>query len=295
MSEISTSYALELFALDQRGRAYSESTIQSRHSVLRQMENEIGKPLLDFTRRDIVAFIARPGIAQSTRRIYQVTCRAFYEFAHFEELRADNPAEKLPPVKVPRRQPRPFSREQIERMLSSGAYRRTRAMIILGYYQGFRVGSIARVHGRDIDIEGGTIRTIAKGHRDQRFPLHPIVAALAAQMPADDWWFPSLILDGPIRSGTVSDAIRDAKRRAGIKDPQLTPHSLRHSFATHLLEEGADIRVIQALMGHESLSTTEIYTRVNDKLAREGIAHLHPIAIPVRSGRRSSALAEEVA
>lgn len=292
---MTTDEAIDLFSLEMRGRAYSETTIRNRAQVLRQMEAFGGVPLLDFERRHIVAFIARRNVAPASRRIYQVTARVFFEWAHLEGIRDDNPADKLLAVKVPRKQPRPFSREQIEQLLAGGSYRRTRAMILVGYYQGFRVSSIAKVHGRDVDLDEGTIRTVAKGQRSYVFPLHPVIRALAADMPRDDWWFPSPARAGHIRGATVTDAIRDAKLRAGIYDPNLTAHSLRHSFATHLLEAGTDIRVIQALMGHESLSTTEIYTRVNTKLSREGIANLEPVRVPARSGRRTAALAEEVA
>lgn len=285
MSTLDAEDILNLWLLDMRGRAHSETTIANRRTQLRFLHRYTGTPPHELTRRELVAFLARPGISPASRRIYLVTARSFYTFLVDDGLRGDNPTDRLPAVKVPRRRPRPFSRDQIELLLSSGAYARTRAMIALGYFQGFRVASIAAVHGHDIDLDGGTIRTIAKGHRDLVFPLHPVIAALAESMPRDDWWFPSPMRPGPIRSASVTDLIADARDRAGIKDPNLTAHSLRHSFGTHLMEDGTDVRVIQTLMGHESLSTTQIYTEVSNVLARDGILNLSPIALPARSGR----------
>lgn len=285
---ISVDELLDLWAIDMRGRAYSDNTIANRRCVVRFMVKHTGAHPVTVTRREIAAYLARPGVKPASRRVYLVTARSLFRFMVDEGFRDDDPTEKMPAVKVPRRRPRPFTRGQIEALLESGAYARTRAMILLGYYQGFRVSSIARVHGHDIDLEAGTIRTVAKGQRSYVFPLHPVVRALALTMPRDDWWFPSTARPGPIRSGTVSDLIADARRRAGINDPSLTAHSLRHSFGTHLIDSGTDVRVIQQLMGHESLSTTQIYTEVSDVLAREGILNLDPISIPKHSGRSAA-------
>jgi site-specific recombinase XerD len=87
----------------------------------------------------------------------------------------------------------------------------------------------------------------------------------------------------------VSDLISDAKHRAGIADPDLTAHSLRHSFGTHLVDQGVDIRVVQELMMHDSLSSTQIYTGVNAQLKREGLSHLPAMAVPAHSGRAIAA------
>ncbi|OJU39788.1 MAG: hypothetical protein BGN97_00140 [Microbacterium sp. 69-10] len=212
--------------------------------------------------------------------------RTFYAFLVTEELREDDPTTRLPRIHVPRKEARPFSPEQIEAMLTSGAYKRTRAMILLGYRQGFRVSQIARVHAHDIDVQAMRINTIGKGGKARRLPLHPVIAELADSMPQDTWWFPARNDPSrPMRSQSVTDLITKAKIRAGILDPLLTPHSLRHSFGTELVENGVDIRVVQELMTHEDLSTTQIYTRVSDRLKTAGIAALSPVPIPAHSGR----------
>ena len=213
---------------------------------------------------------------------------AVYTFLHEEGLRDDNPTVRLAPVTAPKGEPRPFTRQQIDAMLGSGAYRRTRAMILLGYYQGFRVSSIARVHGSEIDLDGLTIRSTGKGAKESVFPLLPVIAELAATMPADDWWFPARKSPGsPMSPASVTNLITLAKKRARIIDPKLTPHSLRHSFGTHLMDQGVDIRVIQELMDHKSLDTTQIYTGVSARRKREGINALTSRDVSASSGRQS--------
>lgn len=277
------------FTLEQRASGFSENTIRNRLSILRSLIAASGKSLDEINRPDIVAYLARPGVTASSRRVGQVAVRAFFTFALANGFRTDNPADQLPTVKVPRGRPRPFTPQQIDLLLTTGAYSKTRAMILLGYYQGFRVSSIARVHGRDIDLESGTIRTIAKGTKDRIMPLHPVIAELAAGMPRDGWWFPARRgATGHIHSSAVTNLITKAKHRAGITDERLTAHSLRHAFGTHMIDEGVDVRVIQELMMHESLGTTQIYLGISQKLAREGIEALAHRDITSRSGRRTS-------
>lgn len=283
---------LQQFAAFQRSKGLADTTVRNRHSILTGVSIAAAQSLLDLTIHDLRAYLGKPGLSVGSKRTYRGALIAFYEFAQEEGLRGDNPTGRLVPVTAPKGEPRPFSKEQIDAMLNSGAYRKTRAMILLGYYQGFRVSSIARVHGHDIDILGGTIRTIGKGRKERTLPLHPLIADLAKTMPLDAWWFPARTDPSkPMRSASVTNLITLAKKRAGIRDPHLTPHSLRHSFGTHLADEDVDIRVIQKLMMHESLATTQIYTDVSERRKRAGILALQPMPIPDHSGRSASSRA----
>jgi integrase/recombinase XerD len=279
--------AIDAFMLEHRQRGFSDTTIRNRLQTLLALEKFAGTNLLNIDDHGILNYLARPGITASTRRANQGALKSFYDFAHEAHYRQDNPCADLKSVRVPRGKPRPFTRQQIDAMLYSGAYRKTRAMILIGYYQGFRVSSIARVHGGHIDLEGMTIRSVGKGGKESNFPLHPVVAELARLMPADDWWFPARKDPSrPMGSASVTNLITLAKKRAGIADPKLTPHSLRHAFGTHLMDEGVDVRVIQELMGHESLDTTQIYTGVSEDRKRNGIHALAARTVPGSSGRR---------
>lgn len=280
---------LRSFAIYQRARNLAETTIRNRESILHTLSNTLGKSLLDMQVQDLRVYLGRPGVNAGTRRTNLQAIRAFYAFAVHDGYLDIDPTIRLDVVRVPAGVPRPFTPDQIDAMLTSGAYRKTRAMILLGYHQGFRVSSIARVHGRDLDLDAMTIRTIGKGGKVRTLPLHPVIADLAKDMPRDAWWFPARGgRIGHVKPSSVTDRITRAKTRAGIRDPTLTPHSLRHAFGTELVEHDVDIRVVQELMTHESLSTTQIYTGVSERRKREGIAALPGRLIPQRSGRRAA-------
>lgn len=284
MQEIDTD-ALQMFAEYQRSQGLSPATVRNRHSILNVLGRECGS-IVDLDVFTLRRYVGRESVKASTRATERKAIRSFYTFLFEEGLRADNPGNRLPPIKVPRAEPRPFSSEQIDAMLTSGAYSSTRAMILLGYHQGFRVSSISRVHGDDIDRLSNTIRTIVKGNKVRVLPLHPVIRELAVSMPQHAWWFPARKdPTKPMRPTSVTDLITRAKKRAGILDPELTPHSLRHSFGSELVEAEVDIRVVQELMCHEDLSSTQIYTRVSDRRKHAGLAALPGHAIPTSSGR----------
>lgn len=276
---------LELFAEYQRSGNRARRTIEARASMLRTFTRRQGVTMLEATVFDLRREVGRPNIAPSTRASTRATFLAFYGFLFAEELRPDNPALRLPVVKVPPYRPRPYTQEQIDRMLSTGAYRRTRAMIILAAYQGLRASEIARVHSDDIDLEAGLMKVLGKGGRTDYLPLSDVVRELVPTMRTG-WWFPARHgKEGHIRGGSVSDLLTDARNRAGIVDTKLTGHSLRHSFGTELVRRKANIRAVQELMRHESLQTTQRYTEVNDDDRREAIAVLPSRQLVQHSGR----------
>lgn len=289
--------ALNCFAEYQRAAGLSATTIRNRASIVRTLRNECRKSYEAVTLVDLRRYLGRPGsrpggISAGTRRTERGAIVAFFRFLLEDDFRGDDPTVKLKPVTAPKGTPRPFTREQIDAMLASGAYSKTRAMILIGYYQGFRVSQIAAVHGSDIDRLTMTIRTVGKGNKERRLPLHPVIAEVAETMPEDDWWFPARRgRDGHIAGHAVTCLITRAKIRAGITDPKLTPHSLRHAFGTDLVEAEVDIRVVQELMMHESLATTQIYTGVSERRKRAGIHTLPAREIPRESGRRGLGVA----
>lgn len=169
--------ALDLFDEFQRSKNLSETTIRNRRSILTSLAIYAdGVVSCDpFTLR---RFMGRP-LAPGTKYTYRKTIVAFYRFLVEEELRSDDPSRRLPEVRAPKGTPRPFTREQIDAMLASGAYWRTRIMILLGLYQGFRVSQIAAVHGHDIDLASNRMRTVAKGAKERWLPMHPVIATIA--------------------------------------------------------------------------------------------------------------------
>lgn len=276
---------LAMFADYQRSGNRAKRTIDTRASILRAFAARQGVTLLNATVFDLRRDIGRDDIAASTRATTRGTFLAFYGFLEAEGLRRDNPALRLPVVKIPPHRPRPYTQEQIDRLLSTGAYRRTRAMILLAAYQGLRASEVAAVHRDDIDLEAGTLKVRGKGDRTDYLPLHPTIRELASTM-GNGWWFPARGgRQGHIRGQSVSDLLTDARERAGIVDKSLTGHSLRHAFGTELVRRKANIRAVQELMRHSSLQTTQRYTQVLDEDRRQALAVLPGRAIPARSGR----------
>lgn len=279
---------LALFAEFQRSGNRARRTISTRESILRGFADRQGVALIAATVFDLRRDVGRDGIAPSTQATTRATFLAFYGFLKMERLRKDNPALRLPVVKVPPHRPRPYTQDQIDRMLSTGAYRRTRAMILLAAYQGLRASEIAAVHSDDIDLESGTLKVLGKGGRTDYLPLHDVIRELAPTM-GEGWWFPARGgREGHIRGGAVSDQLHDARERAGIVDKRLTGHSLRHAFGTELVRGGANLRAVQELMRHSSLQTTQRYTEVLDEDQRNAIAVLPTRRLAAHSGRRAA-------
>lgn len=144
-----------------------------------------------------------------------------------------------------------------------------KAMILLAALAGFRVAEIARFHSRQFDIAGRMIEVTGKGGNTFMIPAHPDLIAHAKKMP-NGYWFPSQRARH-IGGRTVSQRMHLHILRCGV---QSKPHALRHTFATQLLEQGADLRVVQELMRHASPATTAIYTAITDTRKREAIERL---------------------
>lgn len=150
-------------------------------------------------------------------------------------------------------------------------------MIVLAAYAGLRVHEIAKFRGEDLDAIGQVITVTGKGGKTAMIPAHPIILELAQTMPKYGYWFPAYstqTMAQCITSTQVSRVIGNAMKRAGFAGKA---HQLRHWYASTLLDEGVDVRVVKEMMRHESLASTEIYTRVSMKKMFEGIAAL-PLA-----------------
>lgn len=286
---------LEDFAAYQRGKGLSEITIVNRFYTLQALERRTRKTVLEVTLHDLRDALGRTQpngapLSAGTKQTERNTYVAFFTFAKDEGFRKTNPAKRLAPVRKLRAEPRPYSHGQVDQLLTTGSYFRTRVMILLAAHQGLRAGSICRVHGTDFDLERNTMRVIGKGNRVGYLPLHPVTRALVVLMPTDAYWFParSTNTSGHIRPRSVSELMRRAKERAGIVDQNLTGHSLRHHFGTELVAEGVDIRVVQELMMHQSIQSTQIYTGIRGDQKQDAILHLPGRDIPEHSGRRAA-------
>ncbi|WP_158070629.1 tyrosine-type recombinase/integrase, partial [Mycobacterium sp. NS-7484] len=142
-------------------------------------------------------------------------------------------------------------------------------------FEGFRAHEIAKVKGEDFDLIARTVTVTGKGGLTATLPLHHRVLEIAYQMPRRGYWFPG-VDHGHQRRESICGTIKEAMVRAGVPG---SAHWLRHWFGTALLEAGVDIRVVQTLLRHQNLATTEIYTKVSDSRRAEGIDMLDPFRL----------------
>ncbi|WP_157813974.1 tyrosine-type recombinase/integrase [Microbacterium sp. BR1] len=289
---------LHHFALHQRAQSLSEKTIAERDRMLRTLATMSGRSPILVDTIDMLELLSRnhhrtgQPISAGTKQSERSYLRVWGKWMVDEGYRAHDPAARLPKVKVPRRRARPLHLEHVELLLDSGAYQRTRDIITIAALTGLRIGEVVKIRGEDIDWVTGTIRSIRKGSLDHAVQMPPPVRLLARDKPRTGWWFPSLYKNADFPEGgghvlmkSASTGISRLLRRVGIVDPKITAHSLRHFYATMLLRGGVNVRVVQEMMGHASLATTQLYMEVTQDEMAEASNVLPMIDIRSRSGR----------
>lgn len=221
--------------------------------------------------------------------------RTFYEYYLRSERIEVNPVRPIPTPRLERKLPRFLEEEEVRRLLEEGSAGgdfgtlRNRALLEVLYGGGLRVSEAVGLEVGDVDLSEGTARVRGKGGKERLTPLGSAAArALAAYLPERDARLVEVGRAGEAalfinRNGSrlnVRSVRRILERRTaetGIRT-RVTPHTLRHSFATHLLNRGADLRSVQELLGHENLATTQIYTHVTVRRLKEVYDRAHPRA-----------------
>jgi len=223
-----------------------------------------------------------------------VAVRGWHRFLALEGRTSADPAEGVRPPKTPLRLPKAISVDQVERLLAAASLGdtpvslRDRALFEVLYGAGARISEAIGLDVDDIDLQTGTVRLFGKGSKERLVPVgryarEAVAAYLVRARPAlaaRGKGTPAVFLGARgarLSRQTAWAALAAAGERAGLSG-HLSPHTLRHSFATHLLEGGADVRVVQELLGHASVTTTQIYTMVTVARLREVYAESHPRA-----------------
>ncbi len=297
---LSWDQALKEFADYQYSGRLSEKTIQNREECLRLLARACGKLPLEVTLHDMQAQLSRPHprtgerLAEGTMRSERSYFQTFYSWLVDEEYLDKSPAVRLRRIKAARRESRALRMDQVDAMLDSGAYTRTRDIIMICALTGLRIGEVVEIRGEDVDRAGMMIKAIRKGNLDHRVPIPESLEPLLERYPERGWWFPSPYKnkrfpngDGHILMKSASASVGRAIRSAGITDRKLTGHSLRHYLATTMLDEGVPIRVVQETLGHASIATTQLYTRVTDEQVRAGINVVPAIGFREHAHRRA--------
>lgn len=239
--------------------------------------------------RGYSAWLNGRGYAPGTIARRLASLRSFYRFQRRTGGVDANPAEALRNPKQPRRLPRPFQVEEIVRLLESIPTAeplglRDRAMFETLYGGGLRVGELVGLDLADLDLDQGLVRARGKGRRERLCPIGPEAVTwldrwLSARRPAVAGE-PAVFLNrdgGRLSARSVGRLLES--HLAGLDlDPNSSPHTLRHSFATHLLDRGADLRSVQELLGHRRLTTTQIYTHVTRERLLDAYRDAHPRA-----------------
>lgn len=264
-------------------------TIRERLIFIRQLARDIDS-LETVTRKELIVWMAAQNWSNSTRVHRRSGLHTFFAWMQDEGLRLDNPAYRLPRVATRKREPNPFTVEEINTLLNSGIYFRTRAMVALHYYLGLRVSEIAAVHGSDIDWAARTLSTIGKGRKPATLPVPAAIWPLFERMPRTAYWFPNRTAnklhpagEGHIMGNSVSGLIGEAIKRAGLNH---RPHDLRASLATEMHEAGVSDFVVQRSMRHSNMDTTTLYLKLRPEGIRHGFDLLPALDMPARSGRR---------
>ena len=214
-------------------------------------------------------------------------------------LRRHDLAAEVWHIKEPERLPPVLSPEEVKRVLTMATSLKARAMLTLAYGCGLRAGEVVRLRAGDIDSEQMIIRIVqSKGRKDRHVMLPAEVLDLLRQWwkarrtaydanvaPEQHWLFPGRRDHQPLTTRQFSRLFKEAAKAAGLRKA-VSLHSLRHSFATHLLERGTDIRLIQALLGHEKLETTARYTRVATGMIAKIESPLEGLSAPRRRRAR---------
>ncbi len=251
--------------------------------------------------RSFLGFLGEQNYSPATMARKIATLRSFYKWGNRNEYTTANPMTLIRTPRQSKRLPKAITTDQVERLLSAPNEhdvlgRRDRAMLETLYSTGIRVSELVGLNCEDLDFENEAMHVRGKGQKERIVPLgsHALSAIQRyTDLLGSDTKFAPLLAEkanasdpcplflnkhgNRLSSRSVRRKLDKYLRSVGL-DPSISPHTLRHSFATHLLENGADLRSVQELLGHQSLSTTQVYTHLSTKRVEESYKQAHPRA-----------------
>jgi integrase/recombinase XerD len=273
----------------------SPRTVAAYRRDLTSFARWLGRPVVSAKLDELERYLAElrgQGLAPATVARRAAAIRSFFRHATLLGLVQENPAAALELPRRRRQLPRTLSAGEAERLLEAAAGTapralRDRALAELLYGAGLRVSEAVGLERGGVDLEQRVVRAIGKGDRERVVPIGRAAAEalrryLARGRPhLDRRHRPELFLNaqgGPLTRAGAFLILRRLAEKAGLEPDRVHPHLLRHSFATHLLDGGADLRSVQEMLGHADLSTTELYTHVSDRRRRDAYFAAHPHA-----------------
>jgi len=281
-------------------KGYSAHTIVAYQNDLRQFQAYLVDAGVQeweqVSRKHIESFIAYlkgRDYARATVARKVAAMRSYMHFLVAEGVREEDPTDAIDAPPVGKHLPRPLSPASVARLLAAPARldtpraQRDWALLELMYATGLRASEVTKLTLDSLDLEGATVRCVGKGNKERILPLYErAIQALRrylehgrlalVQNGTEDALFVNH-LGGRLSRQGLWLIVKEWAEVAGI-DPGITPHMLRHSFATHLLDGGAGLREVQQLLGHASITSTQIYTQVSTRHKRDAYDHAHPRA-----------------
>ena len=242
------------------------------------------------------AALSDRGMSPATAARRRSAVRQFYRFVLGEGWRSDDPSRRVDAPKKGRPLPKVLSRAEVDAIIAAAGARdgaqelRLACMVELAYASGLRISELTALPLAVLARDPAYLIVKGKGGKERLAPLNDAArAAVKAYLEvrrgflpkgdaANPWLFPSRSKAGRLTPRRFAQLLDEAAADAGIDPARVSPHVLRHAFATHLLEGGADLRVVQKLLGHADIATTQIYTHVAGERLREVVASKHPLA-----------------
>jgi integrase/recombinase XerD len=275
-------------------------TVEAYRRDLAHIAAGLGRPIASATTDDLRTYLAQlraDGLAPATisRRIS--AARGFFNHQVLLGARTDNPAAELESPRRRPKLPRTLSARETERLIEAAVGTTPRALrdsalVELLYGAGLRVSEAVGLERAAVDLDERLVRCVGKGNKERIVPIGRSAAEalrrylFRGRPYLDRRLRPELFLNargGPLTRAGAFLIIRRLAGKAGLEPERVHPHLLRHSFATHLLEGGADLRSVQEMLGHADLATTQIYTHVSDRRRREAYFQAHPHARRTKS------------
>ena len=256
-------------------------------------EHEIQISPLKISEEKIQEFIYEVSKSMSARSQSRIISglRSFFDYLVFEDYRKDNPLELIESPKIGRKLPDTLSTEEIDRLiesidLSHPQGERNRCILETLYSCGLRVSELITLKLSDLYFDEGFIRVVGKGDKQRLVPISPLtvkyinlyIDQIRVHLPIQKGFEDTLFLNRrgkQLTRAMIFTIVKQTAVKAGVKK-KISPHTFRHSFATHLLENGADLRSIQQMLGHESIITTEIYMHLDRTHLKEVLEKFHP-------------------
>ncbi len=309
MADLSGAHVEAFLEMMSAERGAAQNTLASYKRDLddaRAFMKRRGVALTEAASADLSAYLsdlAAQGFENSSQARRLSSLRQFYKFLYAENLRGDDPSGIIDAPKKNRPLPKILNEDTVGKMLTLAAEEAQRpgpgqtdrlrmaALLELLYATGMRVSELVSLPARVLNGEGRFLLIKGKGNKERMVPLsRPAIAALDAygaalkaetaskDGPDSPWLFPARSKEGYLPRQVFARDLKALAARAGVPAAAVSPHVLRHAFASHLLQNGADLRAVQELLGHSDISTTQIYTHVLDEQLQKLVHEHHPLA-----------------